>query len=160
MAQASSRNPKEKWAWIESAAAVTDDVCTDWPWACLETGYGVFAGTAGKDRHVHAAVCALVHGPRPEGMQAAHSCGRSICCSGSHLRWATPKENHADKVSHGTHLAGRRCPWAKLGEPEVKAIRAQYAAGSVTQARLAVQFGVCRGTISDIVTRKSWRSLD
>jgi hypothetical protein len=57
---------------------------------------------------VHRIVCKEFHGaaPSPEH-QVAHGDGNGINNNKDNLRWATPVENEADKVLHGTNLAGR-----------------------------------------------------
>jgi len=57
----------------------------------------------GKRCAVNRLVCAAFHGPPPSpNHQAAHNDGNSRNDSSANLRWATPKENAADKVAHGT----------------------------------------------------------
>lgn len=72
------------------------------------------------------------------------------------LRWDTRKNNHADKVLHGTAMIGEKNPQAKLTEFKVIEIRQS----SLTQKELAEIHGVSISTISEIRNRKSWRWLD
>lgn len=57
---------------------------------------------------VHRIVCAAFHGgpPTPEH-EAAHGDGDSLNNRKDNLRWATRAENEADKIAHGTNLAGK-----------------------------------------------------
>ena len=48
---------------------------------------------------------------------------------------------------------------AKLTDAQVLEIRDRYAGGEVTQRQVAAEFGVSAGTVSDIVTGKTWRWL-
>jgi hypothetical protein len=48
---------------------------------------------------------------------------------------------------------------AKLTAAKVVAIRAAFAAGGITQRKLAEQFGVCRPVLSGIINRKSWKHV-
>jgi hypothetical protein len=57
-------------------------------------------------------------------------------------------------VARGT-LAGR----AKLTDVLVTEIRARYAAGGISQLRLAVEFDVSQRAIYCIVQRKTWTHL-
>jgi hypothetical protein len=50
---------------------------------------------------------------------------------------------------------GTQHPFSKLTEAEVRAIRAQYAAGAV-QRDLAEQFGICQSVVSRIIGRIAW----
>jgi hypothetical protein len=152
-------DPAEKRAWIEAAAVTASDECLDWPWGRFNTGYGQVRWN-GRPVPVHSIVCEIRHGRRPAGMDAAHHCGRRICCNGSHLRWATRKGNVADRVLHGTDTRGEAHPTAKLREHEVLEIRRWYSLGGITQRELAQRFGVSGGAVFDIIHRKTWAHLD
>jgi hypothetical protein len=97
----------------------------------------------------------LTAGPPPSpDHEAAHSCGRGHegCVNPKHLRWATHKENQADKEGHGTILRGEQHPAAKLSEADVLEIRAS----SDTIANLAAQFDVTPRNIRHIKQHTSW----
>lgn len=49
---------------------------------------------------------------------------------------------------------------AKLTEADVRAIRAEYAAGGVSLRALGVRYGVCTQSIHYIVTGKTWKHVD
>lgn len=87
------------------AAAYDGDDCLPWPYSRNENGYGTLYAPKGETTVASRAVCELVHGPAPSDTHmAAHSCGKGHegCVNPKHLRWATPLENSADKVIHGT----------------------------------------------------------
>lgn len=95
----------------------------------------------------------------------AHNDGTRTNNHYTNLRWATPKENQADRRIHGTHLSGSSVPTSKLTEEQVAAIMADYAAhgirfrgGSVTMQNLADLHGVSVAQISRIVNGKQWLS--
>jgi len=81
--------------------------CVTWPFSRTPQGYGQTFFCA-EVMGAHRVMCILKHGepPTPDH-QAAHSCGkgRDGCVNPKHLRWATPKENIADKFGpHGWRL--------------------------------------------------------
>jgi hypothetical protein len=81
--------------------------CIIWPFSRTPQGYGQ-TFYCGEVMGSHRVMCVLEHGepPTPEH-QAAHSCGngRGGCINPDHLRWATPKENIAEKFDvHGWAL--------------------------------------------------------
>jgi hypothetical protein len=84
---------------------------------------------------------------RPNGAQAAHSCGQASCVNPAHLRFATAVENAADKNIHGTHR--RKLSWAQVLE-----VRNRYAKGE-TQVAIAKAFGVGRRMIVLITNNKT-----
>lgn len=144
--------------WV--ASAVGAEGCIIWPYGDNGSGYGT-AIYEGKPIGAHRLVCILAHGlpPFPEA-QAAHSCGKGHegCVNPDHLRWATASENAADKIAHGTSIAGIRHPLVKLSEQEVREIR--LLAGTMTQRDIGAAYGVTREAISDIVTGRNWSHLD
>lgn len=133
------------------------DECLIWPFSRYASGYGQIA-----DGHqAHRKMCILAHGEPPSTKhEAAHSCGKGHegCVNPRHLRWATPTENQADKVAHGTTNRGERCGAAKLTEAEVRAIRALE--GQMTQQGIADKFGVHLMTVNNILRRRNWRWLE
>lgn len=134
------------------AAPATSD-CIDWPFTRDRKGYGVWVIGA------HRTVCLMAHGQPPSHIhQAAHSCGRPSCVNPAHLRWATPKENQADQLRHGTRNRGTRNGRNKLMTPEVLEIRRRVAAGE-SNSSLGREFGVSNVTVSLIVSRKRWSWL-
>jgi hypothetical protein len=146
-------DPQEKLDWLRAAACIQVDICVDWPWGRNDSGYGKIKYRR-KDCSPHRLVCEMVHGPCLSGMEAAHSCGRRICASGRHLRWDTPKGNHADRHIHGTALLGEAGGSAKLTNAQVLKIR--ELAGSTSKRQLAFRYGVSRRTIFLIVNRRTW----
>jgi hypothetical protein len=102
----------------------------------------------------------MAHGPRPfENAQIAHSCGKGHlgCINPRHLRWATPKENSADKLLHGTNIHGEDHYHAMLSESDIVTIR--HMATRVLQRDIAREFNICESTISKIIHRKSWKHI-
>lgn len=62
-------------------------------------------------RAVHQLVLETFVGPRPEGQETRHLNGDPADNRLENLCWGTPKENHADQISHGTrpYLNTNRC---------------------------------------------------
>lgn len=143
--------------WLIEAVNRDTAECIDWPFG-KTNGYGVIR-VAGRTTGAHRHACEMAHGPAPEGHEAAHGCGRRACVNPAHLRWATPTENQADRLGHGTHNRGERCGIHKLTEAEVREIRTLVAAGH-RQRALAARFGVSQVTISNVINRVSWAWLD
>jgi hypothetical protein len=78
-------------------------------------------------------------------------------------------KTHPDKVRRGTnhpyfgrsdHIAGERNPSAVLTWEHVRAIRAMYAAGNTSCAKLAQEYGVGASTIHRVVRGHYWREGD
>jgi hypothetical protein len=142
----------------EIAVSHRGDRCLIWPFARTGAGYGNIL-LDGKFQTVSRVVCERVNGSPPsDGHEAAHLCGKGHegCVSGSHLRWALPKENQADRYKHGTDSVGSRNSNAKLNEKEVSEIRLLI--GSLPEWKIAEKFGVTQTLISHIKRGKVWRN--
>jgi hypothetical protein len=94
--------------------------------------------------HRLVAVAFLGDPPTP-AHEAAHFDGDRGNARASNLRWATKKENIADKQRHGTN-------GNKLTEADVRAIRHSCETG----VALAAKYGVHYNSISAIRTGASW----
>lgn len=145
----------------EVAVPYTKDDCLLWPFAKGGSGSGHLR-IKGVDLVAHRLVCERVHGPPPTSRhEAAHSCGKGHlgCVAPRHLRWATPKENAADKLQHGTLIRGSEHKSSKLTETAVADIR-RCRENGVPLNDLARQYGVSISLISMIHSRKVWAWLD
>ncbi|MGE0584101.1 MAG: HNH endonuclease [Flavobacteriaceae bacterium] len=124
------------------------DICLEWPFLRNAQGYGQVQW-GGRKQLAHRVVCEEVHGGAPsQRHQAAHGCGNSSCVNPHHLRWATPKENDADKLRHGTLQFGERHPNARLSDDDVDTIRRLR--GRISQAEIGRMFGIRQSSVSRI----------
>jgi NUMOD4 motif/HNH endonuclease len=113
-------------------------------------------GKAKRHVNVHRLVLETFVGPPPvPGMQGAHDNGDGRDNREVNLLWKTPAANNADKHRHGTRQHGERAGTAKLCWADAEAIRARRAAGEGVRA-VAGAFGVCRNTVINITTGKTW----
>lgn len=103
----------------------------------------------------HTLVMTAFVGPRPTGLECCHNDGNPANNHLSNLRWDTSKNNHADKVRHGTTNRGERCGMAKLTEAQVRAIRSDTRLHRV----IADEYGVRSSAISRIKNGKRWAHL-
>ncbi len=146
--------------WLREQVSNESVECLIWPFGCNDKGYGE-VHYAGAQRLAHRVMCTMVHGPAPSpDHDAAHSCGNGAggCVNGLHLRWATKKENAADKISHGTHGRGANNSMAKLTEEAVHIIRELLSANSLHQD-VADLFGISRTVVTRIANGTRWGSL-
>lgn len=102
---------------------------------------------------LHTLVCRAFHGDPPMNMQVAHNDGVRTNCHAKNLRWATVRENAADRDLHGNGMAGEGNSRAILTQNEVVAIRLS----SLSQRALAREYGVSRGAITGILSGKNWK---
>lgn len=135
-------------------AAYTGDDCLIWPFARDEHGYARIGGAHGN---ASPHMCRLAHGDPFEGAEAAHSCGRGNegCVNPRHLRWATHRENEADKLLHGTRLRGEDIRNSKLSPDQVMSIYRDPR----SQSAIAKDFGVEQTNVSHIKSGKTWSHI-
>jgi len=88
-------------------------------------------------------VCAAFHGQPPAGCHAHHRSGDRRDNSARNLIWLEPQRHKIE------HKGG-------LDAEQVRAIRACYSEGGVTQAQLAVQYGVSAPAIAKAVRGETW----
>lgn len=131
--------------------------CLRWPYSSDSTGRPQIT-RHGKNATLARVICEEIYGPpsRP-GLHAAHNCGNGHCINPTHLRWASPEENEADKIEHGTVARGEKHYAAKLTETDVVKIRALR--GVFPQRELAEMFSVGAGAIAAIHAGSTWRWL-
>lgn len=109
---------------------------------------------------VHIIVCLTFHGVRPSKSHlVAHWNGDKLDNRSSNLRWATPKENKADEVRHGTWTAASRHGSAKLTETDVLVIRKLRQDHRLTFHAIGKRFGITRSHVKGIVDGRWWKSV-
>lgn len=154
--------PSPAMDWLTAYASHTGDSCLKWPFHIGRDGYGrVHRPRTSKLSTASNMMCELAHGPAPSKKhQAAHSCGNGNrgCVNPMHLRWATHTENQADRALHGTHNRGERQGSSRLTELDVKRIR--ELAENLTQAEIALAYGVDQSHINRIIHREVWSWLE
>jgi len=142
-----------------------------------------------KGVDVHLLVMAAFVGPCPEGHNVNHKDNVKTNSRLSNLEYLTFSQNtqhalalgamatgdrnpsrlHPERLPHGNdHWTHKRPETIKRGEQRsdailtengVRDIRERVASGVITQRAIAKEYGVCAGTISWIVLRKSWRHV-
>ena len=60
-------------------------------------------------------------------------------------------------VARRRNRTGEAHYFAKLTATDVNEIRARYAAGGISQPRLAREYGVSCGSIANIIHNRTWR---
>lgn len=144
--------------YVTVAALYEEDDCLIWPFGRGGNGYGKITLSDGRRMVASRAVCEVAHGLPPTSKHhAAHSCGHGHlgCVSPKHLRWATPKENSADREIHGTSNKGERHGISKLKSSDIPLIKKRLYIGE-PQTKIARDFGVSQAAISRIKRGATW----
>ena len=121
--------------------------------------YGVL-GWKGKHARAHRVAFELVRGAIPDGMMVLHTCDNTLCCNPAHLYIGDHAQNMRDMVIRkrrkGTAtgaLNGR----SKLTQIQASEIRAMYAAGGLSQDKIASLYRVSQFCVSAIVRNKRYK---
>lgn len=94
-------------------------------------------------------------GPRPEGFDICHNNGVRTDARLENLRYDTRKNNHKDKMIHGTALYGEKVASAKFKEDMIEKIK--QAKGTITEISEAL--GVSRTHVWNVRNSKRRNSL-
>jgi hypothetical protein len=164
--------------WRRVDSSLGNDSC--WPWISSKSpsGYGKYTGGS-TDLRTHRVAYALAYGELPDSKNGiplcvCHKCDNPACCNPMHLFLGTNRDNTIDMIKKGrkntpsgdNHYAkkkpeklarGERHGMTRLTWDDVRKIRASYASGCVTQDSLAIEFGVCRPAITNIINKKTWK---
>lgn len=150
----------------------TED-CWVWQGATI-AGYGYIRDNStngGRMMKAHRVMWESIHGPIPEGLYVCHSCDNRPCCKPDHLWLGTHDENVADCKGKGRTPSGDRSGRRKYPErwyagkcspltpADVRIIRARVAAGE-WQKVVAASYGIAPNTVSSIVHRHTWASVE
>jgi len=134
--------------------------CWGWKTGLDGSGYGQF-WLNGRNVRAHRVAYELEIEPIPDGQLVCHRCDNRACVRPAHLFAATNAENMAD-MAHKKRTrpqCGELNASARLTEVDVLAIRRLWAARSMSQTRLAKQYGVSRGAITGVIYRANWRHV-
>jgi HNH endonuclease len=126
------------------------------------TYYKVFIFNDGQKKHhlrVNRLVCEAFQGLPPSPQHhAAHDNGDSLDNRADNLAWKTAQQNIDDRGRHGRHPCGERQGHSRFKDEDILRIRSMHSSGS-SLAEIGKMFGACKGTLSAIVRRKSWKHL-
>jgi hypothetical protein len=110
-----------------------------------------------KGESIHALVALAFIGPRPTRMTINHKNGNKADNRSANLEYVTHKENTHHAMRLGLmNNKGENNGSAKLSQQDAETIRSRYNNGDITQRQLAEEYGVCQGTITQIVCNKIW----
>ena len=101
--------------------------------------------------YVHQLVAEAFCGARPTGMVACHGNGNARDNRAANLRWATPKQNSADAMAHGTLSKGAAHYASKITGICDDRVRDMVRCG-VRQKDIASYFGVSKSTICRVAS--------
>jgi hypothetical protein len=118
--------------------------------------------SVGVDFYVHVLVASAFIGACPAGQEVNHKNGNKADNTWSpaytNLEYVTSIENnkHARETGLWHPARGEASGKAKLTEEQVRALRAEYAAGGTSHRKLAAKYTVSQQSVAGIISRKYW----
>lgn len=133
-----------------------NDGCVRWLGSTKSGGYGRMR-FEGKIMLAHRVSYILKNGDIDETLHVLHKCDHPYCVNPDHLFLGTNSDNVADKMSKNrqSKMPGIKHPNAKLTEQQVLTIRDDKR----SSRKIAIDYDLCRSTISYIKKRKLWSHL-
>ena len=128
---------------------VNSNGCHIWLGRCNEFGYGVLK-YAGRWQGVHRLVFSLTNDLLPN-VVIRHKCDNPPCINPAHLIPGTQADNITDMVIRARNRTRRSLTWEQVTE-----VRSRYAEGNTTQSELEKEYGLSSGSVSRIVTYKTY----
>lgn len=97
----------------------------------------------------------------PKGIVSRHTCDNKHCVNPDHIIAGTDRDNVNDAIERKRYPSKRgtlnsNC---KLSESQVYEIKQLAKSNTLSRARIAQRFGVCKGTINAIVYGQNWQHL-
>lgn len=155
--------------------------CWLWTAGKHQFGYGLFK-FAKRNWGAHRVSWELTNGPIPDGdgyhgTVVRHDCDVPECCNPAHLLIGTIVDNVHDRDRRGRYVApsGDRHKsvtmpestpkgvdhWNAILNPDVvRAIRADYAAGGITQKEAGARHGISRELAREVIHRRIWKHVE
>lgn len=129
--------------------------CLIWLGASLHFGHGAISigGRGTGITSTHRVSWMLENGPIPDGMFVCHHCDTPACCEPTHLYLGTAATNTDDMRRRNRFVAhrGEDSTSCRITDEQVRQIRADYTGKWGDYTRLARQYGISKGYVSDII---------
>ena len=104
---------------------------------------------------LHKVIAIAFLGDCPDGLQVAHNDGNQLNNHYTNLRYATPKENCADKKRHDTNWIRHR----RAMTTATAMLVLEMVANKVPRRKIATELGLNVGTVNGIVYGRSYTDL-
>lgn len=139
---------------------ITESGCWEWKEYTNADGYGLFKMKSGGSMvGAHKASYLIYKGEVAKGEVVRHDCDNPPCVNPDHLVLGAVQDNIDDCVRRGRRSpqGGDRNHNKKISMKIARSIRAEYAAGGISQQKIADKYGITQGSVTQIVRGKTWK---
>ena len=137
--------------------------CINWSKSLAHDGYGLTKRNNKTYRAHRLAYCEFnnLNYSDIKGKVVRHKCDNPSCVNPLHLELGSHQDNMDDRAVRNRTAKGEANGRAKLSEVDIKTIRNRYIRGSKEHGLLAIakDFGVTKPTVSYIINRHNWQSV-
>jgi HNH endonuclease len=142
-----------------SRAVEDENGCWVWARGRHHDGYGAFF-YEGQRVYAHRLAWQLARGEIPKGLLVLHRCDNPPCINPKHLFLGTRRDNALDRDKKGRNVtsSGEKNGSAKLSESDVVKILEGLSQGETRRA-LARRFDISPSMVTNIYSRKNWKSI-
>lgn len=130
--------------------------CWIWRGYRMLGGYGKLS-YGGHALRAHRVAYQIYVGPIPLGLNVCHRCDNPPCVNPAHLFLGTHSDNVRDRHEKRRDARGEKHGCAKITKADAVAIRRARKKKTASVRQLAVEYGVSRATIYEIVNGKIWK---
>jgi hypothetical protein len=131
------------------------DGCWEWQTPGDPKHYPKFKISKGKTVDAHRLSYQIFKGFIAPGQYICHHCDNRRCTNPEHLFAGTPKDNAIDAYEKGRIIPPTP---RKLSEFQIAQIKRALREGKL-QKTIALEFGVCRSTVSNISQGLCWKEI-
>ena len=137
--------------------------CINWSKGLAHNGYGLTTRNNKTYRAHRLAYCDYhnIDHSDIKGQVVRHTCDNRKCINPEHLVIGTHQDNMDDRAVRNRTAKGEAHGNAKLLEVDIRTIRNRYISGSKEHglSAIAKDFGVSSQTVSNIINRRQWQSV-
>lgn len=137
--------------------------CWIWTGSQHGQGYGLVRINK-KTIKAHRISYEMHTGLSAKGKVVRHKCDVPECVNPDHLEIGTQGDNVRDMMDRDRNVCrprfGEQNPMSKLNESQVRLMRKEYAAGGISQQKIAEKYGVTAMTANRCINRVCWSEVE
>lgn len=146
---------------IMRSISVSPSGCWEWTHSLDRVGYGKIKAL-NRTLQAHRFSWMVFRGEIPDSLCVLHECDNRKCVNPDHLFLGTQKDNMDDCARKGRNADMKKLAResnSKVTEDQVREIRRLYFEGGLRQEDIGNQFGLSKGGVQAIASRRCWKDI-